>query len=208
MSSDLVKGQQVRSFFNRWTPDGWEPVVQLATVVDPCVENDPDYAGKVRISVDGALLDDFVDRVHLEPVEVLTPAFTPGRYLRICRERVGKSIEDVAAQLGTEPRVAEHARVDQLRLIEADEQPASFETIVALCSVYDLNIDVLAQLVAITMGSPLPPPAICRKCGCDDDRACDGGCSWVEEDLCSSCAEEAEQPAPSAPSPTATGEVA
>ena len=29
----------------------------------------------------------------------------------------------------------------------------------------------------------------CRKCGCTDDRACNGGCYWVEEDLCSSCLE-------------------
>ena len=29
----------------------------------------------------------------------------------------------------------------------------------------------------------------CRVCGCTDDRACPGGCHWVEEDLCSSCVE-------------------
>ncbi len=28
----------------------------------------------------------------------------------------------------------------------------------------------------------------CRECGCTDERACPGGCSWVEEDLCSACA--------------------
>jgi hypothetical protein len=28
---------------------------------------------------------------------------------------------------------------------------------------------------------------VCRGCGCDDDAACAGGCSWVEPDLCSSC---------------------
>jgi hypothetical protein len=27
----------------------------------------------------------------------------------------------------------------------------------------------------------------CRACGCTDDRACPGGCSWVERDLCSAC---------------------
>lgn len=27
----------------------------------------------------------------------------------------------------------------------------------------------------------------CRVCGCTDERACPGGCSWVEEDLCSAC---------------------
>lgn len=29
--------------------------------------------------------------------------------------------------------------------------------------------------------------AICRGCGCTDDKACEGGCSWAEEDLCSAC---------------------
>jgi ParB family chromosome partitioning protein len=35
----------------------------------------------------------------------------------------------------------------------------------------------------------------CRTCGCTDEHACDGGCSWVEDpqglgDLCSACADE------------------
>ena len=29
--------------------------------------------------------------------------------------------------------------------------------------------------------------AVCRSCGCDDSKACVGGCSWVEPDLCSAC---------------------
>lgn len=27
----------------------------------------------------------------------------------------------------------------------------------------------------------------CRVCGCTDDKACPGGCCWVEDDLCSQC---------------------
>jgi uncharacterized protein with PIN domain len=27
----------------------------------------------------------------------------------------------------------------------------------------------------------------CRVCGCSDEDACEGGCYWVEEDLCSAC---------------------
>lgn len=30
----------------------------------------------------------------------------------------------------------------------------------------------------------------CRICGCDWFHACPGGCYWVEEDLCSSCASQ------------------
>ena len=28
----------------------------------------------------------------------------------------------------------------------------------------------------------------CRICGCTQNNACEGGCYWVEEDLCSKCA--------------------
>lgn len=28
----------------------------------------------------------------------------------------------------------------------------------------------------------------CRECGCTDNAACPGGCSWVGLDLCSDCA--------------------
>jgi hypothetical protein len=27
----------------------------------------------------------------------------------------------------------------------------------------------------------------CRNCGCTDENACDGGCWWIEDDLCSAC---------------------
>lgn len=33
-------------------------------------------------------------------------------------------------------------------------------------------------------------PGTCSQCGCTDDQACKGGCSWVdpEHTLCSACA--------------------
>jgi hypothetical protein len=31
--------------------------------------------------------------------------------------------------------------------------------------------------------------AACRVCGCTELEACDGGCIWVEADLCSRCVE-------------------
>ena len=31
---------------------------------------------------------------------------------------------------------------------------------------------------------------LCRVCGCTDDHAYEGGCHWVEKDLCSKCAEK------------------
>jgi hypothetical protein len=35
---------------------------------------------------------------------------------------------------------------------------------------------------------------LCRECGCSNLSACEGGCWWVEDDLCSSCAEAAARP--------------
>jgi ParB/RepB/Spo0J family partition protein len=32
-----------------------------------------------------------------------------------------------------------------------------------------------------------PAIAACRECGCTDEIACEGGCSWVEDGLCSAC---------------------
>ena len=32
----------------------------------------------------------------------------------------------------------------------------------------------------------------CRVCGCTWDNACEGGCYWVEPDLCSACADKSE----------------
>ena len=32
----------------------------------------------------------------------------------------------------------------------------------------------------------------CRECGCTDDHACAEGCEWVEQDLCSTCAEKGD----------------
>lgn len=35
--------------------------------------------------------------------------------------------------------------------------------------------------------APVPGGPACRACGCTDNRACPGGCEWVEADLCSNC---------------------
>lgn len=45
------------------------------------------------------------------------------------------------------------------------------------------------QASFLTMGNDTAGPVRkCRQCGCTDDRACEGGCTWVEADLCSACA--------------------
>lgn len=46
-----------------------------------------------------------------------------------------------------------------------------------------------------------PDERRCRVCGCTDDRACEGGCYWVADDICSACAVAALERA-LAPEPT------
>lgn len=45
--------------------------------------------------------------------------------------------------------------------------------------------------VRIREGDPAPRPLaerVCRVCGCTQNHACEGGCWWINDDLCSSCA--------------------
>lgn len=46
------------------------------------------------------------------------------------------------------------------------------------------------DLIAAGVETTLDMIRACRVCGCTDDRACLGGCWWIndEDDLCSSCA--------------------
>ncbi len=115
---------------------------------------------------------------------------TPGAYLKHRRTAAGLDLHDVAAALATEPRLAEHARASWIERIEADIVPMSFTTIVALRRAFRFDLDVLAQLAAIAMHSPVEPPRLCRICACSEADPClghRGACSWIDEDLCSAC---------------------
>ena len=115
---------------------------------------------------------------------------TPGAYLKHRRTAAGLDLHDVVAALATEPRLAEHARASWIERIEADLVPMSFNTIVAFRRAFRFDLDVLAQLAAIAMHSPIEPPRLCRICACSEDDPClghRGACSWVEQDLCSAC---------------------
>lgn len=51
------------------------------------------------------------------------------------------------------------------------------------------NLENLNSLVRVLSNAVSLPR--CRVCGCTDLCACEGGCSWVEPDLCSSCVDKA-----------------
>ena len=46
-------------------------------------------------------------------------------------------------------------------------------------------------MATATCAHLVPTSGICLACGCTDDRACAGGCSWVDrrQTICSRCAE-------------------
>jgi hypothetical protein len=117
---------------------------------------------------------------------------TPGTYLKMRRTARGLSVADVAARIATVPRLAEHARVELIEMIEADAAPARFDTIVVLSNIYPLDLEVLSVLVRISLGADLPPPRLCRFCGCSARTACldmfKQPCGWAEPNLCTDCA--------------------
>ena len=128
------------------------------------------------------------------------PPLTPGAYLKMRRCARGFSVADVAEKIATVPRLAEHARVELLELIEADAAPVSFATLVVLNNVYSFDFEVLATLERISLGADVPMPQVCRICACSTydpcirlpGYICAHTCSWAEYDLCSTCATPAK----------------
>ena len=53
------------------------------------------------------------------------------------------------------------------------------------------EIDVRVEPFMKTIEKKMTPAdeQKCRACGCTQERACPGGCYWVEPDLCSTCAD-------------------
>ena len=84
--------------------------------------------------------------------------------------------------------------------VEEDELPERYERIAfAACAEMerDLNaeiVDALPREAFEASDGHLPriPSAlggVCRACGCSQNFACEGGCGWAAEDLCTACVE-------------------
>ncbi len=43
------------------------------------------------------------------------------------------------------------------------------------------------DLLIVEVVEALRIEGVCRVCGCTDEEGCEGGCQWVEPDLCSQC---------------------
>lgn len=103
-------------------------------------------------------------------------------FLAACRRilramaRGAKTFEEVRAELAGVSGYADRAGCQTLLQAMEDEGwvvtcRARLRPFASLETLYGLPDDVAA----------------CRVCGCITDLACEGGCSWVEDDLCSKC---------------------
>lgn len=118
---------------------------------------------------------------------------TPGTYVRLRREARRVTLFDLSLALETAPPVSARTRVEWLQQMEADIAPISMLTAVTLADLLCFDLVALCRLIAISEGAvDVVVPAICQRCGCSDQDACLGGCSWVEPDLCSNCASATE----------------
>lgn len=100
------------------------------------------------------------------------------------RERIGAAaIVTAVANLGADISIELTDPVAQRRYRAAESE--------ALSLIYELvNVHILGGDDTTLPPRPdLRPLGIrqCRVCGCTGDHPCDGGCDWVETDLCSSC---------------------
>lgn len=71
-----------------------------------------------------------------------------------------------------------------------DKDPANGDKFAGAIHKFVLNI-MPGMLPKIQ--EPIKKIQSCRVCGCTEDHACQGGCYWVERDLCSQCAEVGER---------------
>lgn len=81
-SEKLRVGQKVIARSARWTPDGWEPVEEIATVVNPCVPAGADYAGDVELSIEGFISHVFMSPASVEAADATGPMSERERALR------------------------------------------------------------------------------------------------------------------------------
>lgn len=83
---------------------------------------------------------------------------------------------------------------------DADEQGLRFYCVIgrldseqpeiaARVGVYGHTMRVPSTTIFEALGPFTDTFGHCRVCGCTEDHACAGGCYWVEEDLCSKCAD-------------------
>ena len=128
-----------------------------------------------------------------EPAPAIAAPISPGTYVRLRREALGITLDDLSLCLETAPPISARTRAEWLAQMEADTAPISMLSGLAIADIVRFDLVVLSRLIAVDDGArDVLVPALCRRCACSEMDACDGGCSWAEPDLCSVCASAVE----------------
>ena len=85
------------------------------------------------------------------PIDV--PQITPGTYVRLRREALSLSIEDLALMLETEPCVSHRRRVEWLTMLEADAEEITLRIALVLHDAIAIDLRMLAYWMAIAEGA-------------------------------------------------------
>lgn len=72
----LSVGQTVLHQTQRWTANGWQPLMERLRVVRPVVENDPTYAGHIELAADRYSQSVFVTRGEIQTLTEAGEAVT------------------------------------------------------------------------------------------------------------------------------------
>ncbi|MCD7947526.1 MAG: hypothetical protein LUG13_04405 [Oscillospiraceae bacterium] len=124
---------------------------------------------------------------ELQPLMLeLLEAEQDGKFPARARELVGEIAEfarTTAWVQGTEEQCrafwAEHDPTPEIVWAYILDRVANAPTILHANTSVMSHMPVLDNLLSETKR--------CRVCGCTEHNACDGGCAWVEDDLCSRC---------------------
>ena len=84
---------------------------------------------------------------------IIAPSITPGTYIRLRREEVGLTIENVAMMIESDPPVSVSRRIEGLTMIEADVEEISPSTAIVLHEVIGIDLRILAYWMAIAVGA-------------------------------------------------------
>ncbi len=84
---------------------------------------------------------------------IAAPKISPGTYVRLRREALHLSLEDLALMLETEPAVCHRRRVEWLTMLEADAEEITLRIALCLHDAIALDLRMLAYWMAVAEGA-------------------------------------------------------
>ena len=84
---------------------------------------------------------------------IIAPKISPGMYVRLRREALHLSLEDLALMLETEPAVCHRRRVEWLTMLEADAEEITLPIALCLHDAIAIDLRMLAYWMAVAEGA-------------------------------------------------------